>query len=244
VALVGAAAWVLVRSGDVELLLVVGAFVAVVVALSNRGALLAVRTDGVADRSVHADVRALSRRGVIAAVLCGAGATVVIAAVGLGVTALFGLVVSGIGWLVVGRALRTEGEFTAETLRYAGREVSLAAVERVRRLRAGPWVWLWLSYHRGTAGTMAPRLVPMPATAYAAAEAALERATARDPETTGRRASTAVRVVAGLFGVGFLAAGSALWLILPPGDGRAVALYGAAVCGLFAVVFGWYALVA
>jgi hypothetical protein len=84
----------------------------------------------------------------------------------------------------------------------------------------------------------------MPATAYTAAATALERATAHDPETTGRRASTAVRVVAGLFGVGFLAAGPALWLVLPPGDGRVVALYGAAVCGLFGAVFGWYALVA
>jgi hypothetical protein len=49
------------------------------------------------------------------------------------------------------------------------------------------------------------------------------------------------RIIVGLFGLGLVAVGPLLWLILPPGDGRAIALYAGAMFGLFGVLLLRYA---
>jgi hypothetical protein len=49
------------------------------------------------------------------------------------------------------------------------------------------------------------------------------------------------RFIAGLFGLGLLAVGPVLWLVLPPGDGQAVAMYAGAMFGLFGAMLLWYA---
>lgn len=243
VALVVGVAGLLVRTGSVELLLLVAVVTLVGVGLANRGALLAARSEDVRGGQEHRDTRALSRRALAAAVVVGAGAAATIQQVDPSAVVL--LVASGFGWLVLGTGLRTEGEVRDGTLHADRREVSLSALAGVRHLRTGPRVWLWLSYEPGTVGATAPRLLSVPVAAYADVEAAFEWGIGADAEVeaSGRQASTAVRVVAVGFGLAFLAAGPVLWLALPAGEGAVVALYAGSLGGLFGLVFLWYALV-
>jgi len=142
--------------------------------------------------------------------------------------------------LVLTAAFPTSGhaDLAAKILVVDETEVPLQEVRAFRAISMGPFAVCWLSYTRGS--PTAPRIVVLPSD-YADAVATLIGAV---PETSKEEDSTidrAERIVAGLFGLGMVAIGPLLWLVLPPGDGQAIALYAGAMFGLFGVLLLWYA---
>jgi hypothetical protein len=125
-----------------------------------------------------------------------------------------------------------------ETLVVDGTEVPVDAVQGFRRVRIGAFVICWLSYLRGSPS--APRIIVLPSGSFESVSQLVDRASGsaeREPSTIDRTE----RVVASLFGLGMVAIGPVLWIILPPGDGQLVALYAGALFGLFGIVLLWYA---
>lgn len=231
--------WLLVRSGDVEQLLVVAVAAALAVGLWNRGALLAAR--GETSISLHEDTESFSRRALAGSVLLGAaGGGAFLVAVPDAVPVVLG---GGFGCLLAGVVLRTEGRVDATTLEVGRRAVPLSTLGGVRRVRTGPRVWFWLSYEPGVGGPTAPRLVSVPTSLAAAVETRLDAGVERTHEGDGGGLDPTVRAVAVLFGLGCLAVGPALWVVLPGEAGSVFLAYGATFGVLFGGLLLWYGLV-
>lgn len=117
-------------------------------------------------------------------------------------------------------------------------KVPLDAVSAFRAGSIGTVTVCWLSYTRGV--PTAPRIIILPSSYLDAVSNLIET----DPDASKQERSTinrTERLVAGLFGLGLVALGPVLWLILPPGDGQVVALYAGTMFGLFGMVLLWYA---
>lgn len=117
-------------------------------------------------------------------------------------------------------------------------EVPLDAVNAFRTVSVEAFAVCWLSYTRGV--PTAPRIILLPSEYLDVVSNLLEE----DPEISSRERSTTDRTerfIIGLFGLGMMAFGPALWLLLPPGDGQIVALYGGAMFGFFGLILLWFA---
>jgi hypothetical protein len=213
----------------------VGLLVLVLLAVAVRRYLLAVpATDAAASIRER-----YSRRGLAVASVVGAAALLGSAALGpLGPAAVF--LVGGVA-LVFTAAFPTTGRVDPAAGRFVvdGSEVPLASVRRVRTASAGPVAVCLLSYVRGA--PRAPRLVCFPPGVLADVREAIDRAGPPADGDSTRTLGRAERLVATAFGLGLVAVGPLLWVALPPGDGRAIALYAGTVFGLFGTVFLWYA---
>ncbi|WP_152043275.1 hypothetical protein [Salinigranum salinum] len=245
VGFVGLLLTTLLRADAGLLLLVVALFVGLGV---GSGRALVGLASGELPTPIHEDVRALSCRWVAGAVLTTAGLTVWgFRATGVGLELIVGSVVTGVLALVIGAGLRTDGVVDCDggTLTYRGHTVPLDAVRRVRSARVGPFVLALLRYYDASVGPSTPRFV----VCSAAARRAIASVRSSDSATTAPGAEDhatpiAVRLVAAAFGLGCLAVGPLLWVGLPAGGGRLLAVY----LGLFGLLFGAlfirYALVA
>ncbi|SDY85765.1 hypothetical protein SAMN05216564_11219 [Halopenitus persicus] len=132
-----------------------------------------------------------------------------------------------------GYADRAEG-----TLVIDDTEVPLEAVSAFRVVSIDTFVLCWLSYTRGV--PTAPRIIVLPSSCLDVVSNLIETA----PDASKREHSTidrTERLIVGLFGLGLIAVGPLLWLIVPPGDGQVVALYAGAMFGLFGLILLWYA---
>ncbi|RDI69799.1 hypothetical protein [Halopelagius longus] len=182
-----------------------------------------------------------SLRGLAASSVVGAAA--VLWSLRVSPVAPFALFVAS--WLptVLAAEFPTEGRATPETgtLVVDGESVPLDALSHHRTVSVGGVAVSWLSYARGV--PRAPRTVVVPTNAFEAVRAVLEDAERRHDESDESRSSLggAERAIVAAFGLGSLAVGPTLWMLLPPGRGRAVALYGGALFGVFGAVFLWYA---
>jgi hypothetical protein len=179
-----------------------------------------------------------SRRGLLVGSLL--GALVLLGSVRVHPAAPFAVFVASWVPLVLTAAFPTSGHAdpAGETLVVDGTEVPLQAVRGVRALPVGAFAVCGLSYTRGV--PTAPRIVVLPPdyvdTVTHLIDAVPESSNG-DHSTIGR----AERIVAGLFGLGMVALGPLVWFVLPPGDGRAVALYAGAMFGLFGAILLWHA---
>lgn len=199
---------------------------------------------GLSGTQAHADVGALSRRGLVGSILTGAVLVVVGVRETGGAWLFVGCLVAEVAALVVSAALRSEGSVVPAENRvdYGGRTVPLDAIRDVRSVRVRRFVFALVRYRAGRVGPSVPRLLVLSTEGLKAMTSARGHDT--PDESEGERASTAVRAVAGVFGVACLAAGPLLWLLLPAGDGRVVAAYLGGFGLLFGAVFLRYAVVA
>ena len=142
--------------------------------------------------------------------------------------------------LVLTAAFLTNGhaDLVAKTLVADETELLLEAVRTFRVMSMGTFTVCWLSYTRGA--PTAPRIVVLPSD-YVDAVAKLLETGPESPNEDRSTINRGERTVAGLFGLGMIAIGPLLWLILPPGDGQVIALYAGAMFGLFGVMLLWYA---
>lgn len=142
--------------------------------------------------------------------------------------------------LVLTAAFPTTGhaDLATATLVVDDTEVPLQEVRTFRAVSVDTFAVCWLSYTRGA--PTAPRVVVLPSD-YVDVVADLIDAV---PESSKEGRSTigrAERLVAGFLGLGMVGIGPFLWLTLPPGDGRAIAVYAGTMFGLFGVLLLWYA---
>ena len=137
------------------------------------------------------------------------------------------------GFPTSGRVDRTRGTLVVDDT-----EVPLGAVSAFRTLSIGAFTVCWLSYTRGV--PTAPRIITLPSGHLDVVSVLIETA----PDTSKRERSSidrTERLIFALFGLGMVALGPVLWLLLPPGDGQVVALYAGAMFGLFGAILLWYA---
>jgi len=140
--------------------------------------------------------------------------------------------------LTAGFPTSGQADLETETLAVDGTEVPLDGVRRFRAAPVGRFVVCWLSYSRGMPS--APRVIVVPSGSFEPVSQLIDRvsdSTEREPSTINR----SERLIASLFGLGLVAIGPVLWILLPPGDGQLVALYAGAMFGLFGIVLLWYA---
>jgi hypothetical protein len=233
---VGLAGWVVVESlrvGDVgrAVALIVVALLAL---LARRGVAAALST-----RSVLDPLRdRYSGRGLLAASVL--GAAVLLASARLDSLAPFVLFV--LSWVPLGITAEfpTEGvaDPTAGTLVVNEETIPLAALRGYRAYRVGPLVVCPLSYARGV--PTAPRFVVVPGGSFDAVESVLVDAAAAPAEghsTLGR----AERAIVAAVGLCLVAVGPVLLVVLPPGDGKLLAVYAGLLFGVFGVISLWYA---
>ncbi len=180
-----------------------------------------------------------SRRGV--AVASVAGAAVLYASALVHPLAPFVLFVAS--WLPFAfvAGFPTEGRADPDevSLVVDGDRVPLESVASTRALPLGPLVLCWVSYARGV--PTAPRALVLPRECFDRVRALLDGAGDGDPDPDAAAMGAAQRGILVAFGVGFVAVGPALWVLLPGGEGTLVALYAGALFGLFGAVFLWYA---
>jgi len=179
-----------------------------------------------------------SRRGLVIGSVC--GALVLLGSAQLHPTAPFVVFIASWVPLVLTAAFPTSGHAdpAAGTLVVDDTEVPLDAVSEFRTLSVGTFVVCWLSYTRGV--PTAPRIILLPSNYVDVVADLIETGT----DSSTRERSTidrTERLIAGLFGLGMVALGPILWLLLPPGDGQVVALYAGAMFGLFGMMLLWYA---
>jgi hypothetical protein len=179
-----------------------------------------------------------SRRGlVVGSVL---GAIVLLGSTRLHPDAPFVVFIASWIPLVLTAGFPTSGHVDpeTETLVVDGTEVPVDAVQGFRTARIGTFVICWLSYSRGTPS--ASRVIVVPSEVFESVRQLIDRvseSTKREPSTINRPE----RIIASLFGLGTVSIGPILWILLPPGDGRLVALYAGALFGLFGTVLLWWA---
>lgn len=138
------------------------------------------------------------------------------------------------GFPTEGRADPAEGVLVVD-----GDSVPLEAVRSYRAFPLGRLALCWVSYARGV--PRAPRTLVVTRESLDRVRSLLDRATTRErgaDDASGTGA--AQRRILTAFGVGFVAVGPALWLLLP-GQGALVAVYAGALFGAFGAVFLWYA---
>ena len=131
-----------------------------------------------------------------------------------------------------GRANPSEGSLVVD-----GDRVPLASVESYRALPLREFVLCWVSYSRGVPS--APRTLILPRESFDRVRSLLDDAVREDADGASTIGAAQRRVLAA-FGVGFVAVGPALWVLLP-GEGALLALYAGALFGVFGAVFLWYA---
>lgn len=134
----------------------------------------------------------------------------------------------------------TEGRAAPETgtLVVDGASIPLDAVEGYRIVAVGGGAVCRLSYARGV--PRAPRIVVVPRTALDSVRTVLEGA-GNGADESQSTLDGAERAVVAAFGLGLVAVGPALWVVLPSGDGALLALYAGSLFGLFGVVLLWHA---
>jgi len=179
-----------------------------------------------------------SRRGLLAGSFL--GAVTLLGSTQVHPLAPFAVFIASWVPLVLTAAFPTSGHagLRTETLVVDETEVPLEAVRTVRAISMGTFAVCLLSYSRGAPN--APRIVVLPSDYVDAVASLIDTV----PESSNEDRSTidrAERLVAGFFGLGMVAIGPLLWLILPPGDGQAIALYAGAMFGLFGILLLWYA---
>lgn len=179
-----------------------------------------------------------SRRGLAASSVVGAAA--IFASLQIDPVAPF--VLFAVSWIpmVLTAGFPTEGRVApeADTFVVDGSRIPLDAVDGHRTVAVGGAGVCWLSYARGV--PRAPRVVVVPRATLDSVRAILEDAENR----TDERESTldgAERAVVVAFGLGLVAVGPVLWLLLPPGDSALVVLYAGSLFGLFGLVLLWHA---
>lgn len=212
----------------------VGVVAVVVLALLSRRYLPALLATDLADPPWER----YSRRGSVVGSLC--GALVLFGSARLHPAAPFAVFVASwvpvvltAGFPTTGRVDRAVGTLTVDDT-----EIPLEAISAVRSIHIDTFAVCWLSYTRGV--PTAPRLVVVPSSALDSVSALIETGT-DTPNPDRSTLDRPARLVAGLFGLGLVAVGPALWLLLPPGDGQVVALYAGAMFGLMGAVLLWYA---
>lgn len=179
-----------------------------------------------------------SRRGLLVGSLL--GALTLLGSAQVHPSAPFAVFVASWIPLVLTAAFPTSGhaDLAAKTLVVDETEVPLQEVRTFRTISVGAFAVCWLSYTRGS--PTAPRIVVLPTDSVDAVANLIDAV----PESSNDERSTidrAERIVAGLFGLGMFAIGPLLWFVLPPGDGKAIALYAGAMFGLFGLLLLWYA---
>ncbi|AXG10542.1 hypothetical protein [Haloplanus rubicundus] len=179
-----------------------------------------------------------SRRGLLVGSLL--GALTLLGSAQVHPSAPFAVFVASWIPLVLTAAFPTSGhaDLAAKTLVVDETEVPLQEVRTFRTISVGTFAVCWLSYTRGS--PTAPRIVVLPSD-YVDAVATLIDAVPESSNDERPTIDRAERIVAGLFGLGMVAIGPLLWLVLPPGDGKTIALYAGAMFGLFGVLLLWYA---
>lgn len=125
-----------------------------------------------------------------------------------------------------------------ETVVVDGTELPLEALDGYRVLQAGGVVVCWLSYPRGAPS--APRVVAVPVDAFESLAPVLERASSAKTQEASR-IGRPQRTAAATLGVALLAVGPVLWVVLPGGGGRLLALYAGLLFGLLGGLLLWYA---
>jgi hypothetical protein len=178
-----------------------------------------------------------SRRGLVIGSVC--GALVLLGSAQLHPTAPFVVFIASWLPLVLTAAFPTSGHAdpAAGTLVVDDTEVPLDAVSEFRAVSVGTFAVCWLSYTRGV--PTAPRIILLPPNYVDVVAELIETGT--DSSTRGRSTiDRTERLIAGLFGLGMVALGPILWLLLPPGEGQVVALYAGAMFGLFGMMLLWY----
>jgi len=178
-----------------------------------------------------------SRRGLVIGSVC--GAFVLLGSAQLHPAAPFVVFIASWVPLVFTAAFPTSGHAdpAAGTLVVDDTEVPLDAVSGFRAVSVGTFAVGWFSYTRGV--PTAPRLILLPSNYVDVVTDLIETGT----DSSTRERSTidrTERLIAGLFGLGMVALGPILWLLLPPGDGQVVALYAGAMFGLFGIMLLWY----
>lgn len=179
-----------------------------------------------------------SRRGLIIGSVV--GAVVLLTSAQLHPMAPFAVFIASWVPVILTAAFPTSGHVDrmAGTLVVDDTEVPLGAVSAFRTLSMGTFTVGWLSYTRGV--PTAPRLIKLPSDHLDVVSTLIETG----PDTSKRERSSidrTERLIFALFGLGMVALGPVLWLILPPGDGQVVALYAGAMFGLFGTMLLWYA---
>lgn len=212
---------------------VIGLVVISLLGLLTRRYLPALLTTNIADPFQER----YSRRGlVVGSVL---GAIVLLGSTRLHPDAPFVVFVASWVPLVLTAGFPTSGHMDpeTETLVVDGTEVPVDAVQGFRGARIGAFVICWLSYSRGRPS--APRVIVIPSAPFESVSQLIDcvsNSTEREPSTINRPE----RIIASLFGLGMVAIGPVLWILLPPGDGQLVALYAGAMFGLFGIVLLWW----
>ena len=213
---------------------VVGLVVIALLGLLTRRYLPALLTTNITDpfRNRH------SRRGLI--VGSALGAIALLGSIRLHPDAPFAVFVASWIPLVLTAAFPTSGHMDTETetLVVDGTEVPVGSVRDFRAARIGTFVVCWLSYLRGMPS--APRIIVVPSESFEQVSQLIDRvseSTEREPSAINRPE----RIIASLFGLGMVAIGPVLWVLLPPGDGQLVALCAGAMFGLFGIVLLWWA---
>lgn len=179
-----------------------------------------------------------SLRGLIAGSVL--GALVLLGSTRLHPDAPFAVFIASWAPLVLTAAFPTNGHADVETrtLVVDGTEVPLEAISQFRTVSHGAFTMYWISYSRGA--PTAPRIIFVP-TEHTEMIADLVDATSSDSNKERSTIGRSERLISGLFGIGLIAMGPVLWLVLPPGDGQAVALYAGVMFGLFGMMLLWYA---
>jgi hypothetical protein len=142
--------------------------------------------------------------------------------------------------LILTAGFPTDGRVTPETatLVVDGEELPVTSIRTYRTVSLGGLTVCWLSYAQGQ--PTASRVIVVPNDAFDAVESVLEWGSSQPADTATSMSVVEKRIVV-LFGLGLLAVGPTLWLALPTGDGRLIALYGGVLFGLFGVVLLWHA---
>ncbi|MBP1986396.1 hypothetical protein [Halolamina salifodinae] len=145
---------------------------------------------------------------------------------------------------LVGMALSTDAEIDREAMVLAtkvGPSVSLNALSGVRSVAVGSVVIYWLAYARGAGSLRAPRVLTIPREQATEVREVLDAGV--DADSGADPAGRAERAVVTLVGLGVLATGPALFLLI--GDAAADGLLVIGYAGVFSLVFAapmlWYA---
>jgi hypothetical protein len=195
------------------------------------------------ERIVNSLAFVFSRRSSLVATAFGAVALLLTAWIEFAL--VFVVFISGVAVLIPISVLHVEGAIDPQELwlEYNGRTVSLADIRAIRAVTIGPLALCWLSVERGTAGTLRPRFVVMTADAYGVARDVFEEAIDR-PVEPGRAAPRTERVVFLLVGLGLLAIGPALWVLVPATPAaRWIVGYAGLLFGFVGVIVIWHALI-
>jgi hypothetical protein len=225
-----------VRDGSWTPLLLLG--VAVVIALARPPVLAAMLSDETEASFGHEDWHP-SRRGLLtASVLCGGA---MLAASLHSRIAVVAVAVLSFGAGLLAMTLSTDAVIDDDRrLETQYSTAALSTLSGVRSIDLGDLTVFWLVYARGADGFRNPRVLAVPRGQATRVREALDAGVDADPnaDPIGR----AERAVVALFGLGVLATGPALWLLIgDAGAGAVVLAYAVTLSAVFAGPMLWYA---